>query len=65
LSEIDSTSALSEAKRLSPQASKGKLSSVIKAILMNQSTIDSIFTAFEKMPYRKKNFRSCKRSVTS
>jgi aminopeptidase N len=56
LMEIDSLSALNEAKRLAPQATRGKLGSVVASLLLDQATVDSIFTKFETMPLSQDKF---------
>jgi aminopeptidase N len=59
LSEIDSTAAISEAKRLSTQPAKGKLASAITAVLIeagDESSADMIFKSFEIMPFSQNKF---------
>jgi aminopeptidase N len=59
LSAIDSVTALNEAKRLSAQPSKGKLSSVITAVMIesgDESSADIILKNFEKMPLSQNKF---------
>ncbi|HVT85581.1 MAG TPA: M1 family metallopeptidase, partial [Chitinophagaceae bacterium] len=59
LSEIDSAGAFNEAKRLSTEPSKGKLSSAIAAILIksgDESSADVILNSFEKMPLSQNKF---------
>jgi aminopeptidase N len=59
LSEIDSAAALTEAKRLSSQPVKGKLSSVISAVLIeagDESSADIILKNFENMPLSQNKF---------
>ena len=59
LSEIDSTTALNEAKRLSSQPAKGKLSSAITSIMIksgDESSADMILSSFEKMPLSQAKF---------
>ena len=59
LSEIDSAAALNDAKRLSAQPAKGKLSSVITAVMIksgDESSADAILSNFEKMPLSQQKF---------
>ena len=59
LSEIDSVTALLEAKRLSSQTVKGKLSSAITSILIksgDETSADMILSSFEKMPLSQAKF---------
>ena len=59
LSEIDSTSALNEAKRLSAFPAKGKLSSVITAVMIasgDESSAEMILKNFESMPLSQNKF---------
>ena len=59
LSEIDSTSAVSEAKRLSAQPAKGKLASAITAVMIesgDESSADIILKNFETMPLSQNKF---------
>ena len=59
LSEIDSTTALNEAKRLSSQPAKGKLSSSITSVMIksgDESAADMILSSFEKMPLSQAKF---------
>ena len=59
LSDIDSAAAFNEAKRLSVEPSKGKLQSVITAIMIksgDESSADAIFASFEKLPLSQQKF---------
>jgi aminopeptidase N len=59
LSDIDSAAAFNEAKRLSAEPSKGKLQSVITAIMIksgDESSADAIFASFEKLPLSQQKF---------
>jgi len=59
LSEIDSATALSEAKRLSAFPAKGKLSSVITTVMIesgDESSADMILKNFEAMPLSQNKF---------
>ena len=59
LSEIDSAGALAEAKRLAQQPAKGKLSSVITAIMIesgDESSAEMILKNFEAMPLSQNKF---------
>jgi aminopeptidase N len=59
LSDIDSSGALAEAKRLATQPAKGKLSSVITAIMIeagDESSADMILKNFESMPLSQNKF---------
>ena len=59
LSDIDSAGALAEAKRLAAQPAKGKLSSVITAIMIeagDESSADMILKNFESMPLSQNKF---------
>ena len=59
LSEIDSVGALTEAKRLAQQPAKGKLSSVITAIMIesgDESSAEMILKNFEAMPLSQNKF---------
>ena len=54
LSDIDSAAAFNEAKRLSAEPSKGKLQSVITAIMIksgDESSADAIFASFENIAF--------------
>ena len=60
LSEIDSATAFHEAKRLSAQPSKGKLSSAITTIMVqsgDESSADAILNSFENMPLSEGKFQ--------
>jgi aminopeptidase N len=60
LSDVDSTAAFSEAKRLSAQPAKGKLSSAITGIMIksgDESSADMILKSFEKMPLSQAKFQ--------
>jgi aminopeptidase N len=59
LSEIDSTTALTEAKRLSSQPAKGQLSAAITSIMIasgDESVAETILSNFEKMPLSQAKF---------
>jgi aminopeptidase N len=59
LSDIDSITAFNEAKRLSAQPAKGKLSSVITAVMIksgDESSAEAILASFEKMPISQQKF---------
>jgi len=59
LSEIDSAGALAEAKRLATQAAKGKLASVITAVMIesgDESAAEVILKNFEAMPLSQNKF---------
>ena len=59
LSEVDSAGALAEAKRLATQPAKGKLSSVITAVMIaagDESSADMILKNFESMPLSQNKF---------
>ncbi len=59
LSALDSTTAFSEAKRLSVQPAKGKLSSSISGVLIkygDESSFDAITKSFEAMPVTQSKF---------
>jgi aminopeptidase N len=59
LSEIDSMAAFTEAKRLSAFPSKGRLSSVITAVMIesgDESAADIILKNFESMPLSQNKF---------
>jgi aminopeptidase N len=61
LSEIDSADAFNEAKRLSSQPAKGKLSLVMMGILIksgDESSANAILSSFEKMPISEQKFNS-------
>jgi aminopeptidase N len=60
LSEIDSVSALSEAKRLAKSEIKGDLADAITTVLISsgdESSADMILTNFEKMPLSQNKFQ--------
>jgi aminopeptidase N len=59
LSAVDSVAALSEAKRLSAQPVKGRLSSAITGIIIksgDESSAEMILSSFEKMPLSQAKF---------
>lgn len=59
LSDIDSAAALTEAKRLAALPAKGKLSSVITAVMIesgDESSADMILKNFESMPLSQNKF---------
>ncbi len=59
LSDIDSATALNEAKRLSKEQVKGKLNTAITSIIIksgDESAADMILTSFEKMPLSREKF---------
>ena len=60
LSEVDSMTALSEAKRLSAQPVKGTLSSAITSVIIksgDESSAEVILAGFEKMPLSQAKFQ--------
>jgi len=67
LSDVDSLSALAEAKRLSAQPSKGALSNAITTVIIasgDESSADMILSQFEKMPLSQGKFNLLQ-SITS
>jgi len=67
LSDVDSVTALAEAKRLSTQRSKGALSNAITTIIIasgDESSADMVLTQFEKMPLSQAKFNLLQ-SITS
>jgi aminopeptidase N len=56
LYDVDSSSAITEAKRLSMQKQKGRLAGVIASVLMTESLADSMLTQFEHTPLSQNKF---------